>query len=202
MSDENRFQSLFASSFSRRGFLRLGVAAAAGTFVLAACHRGYQRKPELVNLGPVKDLLSATQHIASKKVLVFRDDNGWAALGTSCSHDGCDLTFQDDTLLCPCCRSLYRHTGEVLRGPAKQNMVWYEISYSDGNLLADTGKQVDAKTRFTTPQLEAALKKLREKLQENPNLLQDGSVPRIIRELPEKNLGNLGDAQYERNGTK
>ena len=181
---------------TRRDFLRLGVTAAA----LAAfgCKPPYSRPAAELNLGPVKDLLSTKQHIAKRKILVIRDDNGWAALSTSCNYEGCDLTFQDETLLCPCCRSLYDHSGHLLRGPSKSSLSWYEVTYRDGNLWANSGKPVEEKTRFTTPQLEAALKKLREKLQENPNLLQDGTVPKIIRELPEKQFGNMGDAQYER----
>lgn len=166
---------------------------------MAGCERRYTRKNAVHNLGPVKDLLSSMQHIASKKMLVIRDDGGWAAMSTSCTYDGCDLTFQDTTLLCPCCRSLYDHGGSVLRGKATVGLSWYQISYSEGSLFADSGKPVDPSIRFTTPKLEAALKKLREKLQQNPNLLKDGSVPRIIRELPEKSLGNMGDAQYEKN---
>ena len=182
---------------SRRSFLRFGLAA--GGLLLAACHKNYNRKAAVHRLGPVKDLLSAKQHNSAKRLLVIRDGGGWAALSTSCTYDGCDLTFQDSTLLCPCCRSLYDHMGIVMQGPASANLSWYEISYSEGNLFADSGKPVDASSRFTNPQLEAALKKLQEKLLANPNLLQDGTVPRIIRELPEKSFGNMGDAQYERN---
>ena len=181
---------------SRRDFLRF--SAGLGAMLLFGCERHYDRPAAQLKLGPVKDLLSSKQHIASKKILVIRDDGGWAALGTICTYDGCDLTFQDDTLLCPCCRSLFDHMGNLLRGPARNSLSWYEVSYSDGNLFADSGKPVASSARFTTPQLEAALAKLREKLQENPTLLQDGTIPKILRELPEKSIGNIGDAQYEK----
>ncbi len=185
----------------RRRFLKLAVAGAV-SILFSGCRRNYtrhgQRKPEQLKLGAVKDLLSAKQHIATKKLLVIRDDSGWAALSTACTYEGCDLTFQDETLLCPCCRSLFDHLGNVLRGPAAASLSWYEISYSDGALFADSGKPVEPTRRFSTPQLEAALKKLQEKLKENPNLMQDGTVPKIIRELPDKSYGNLGDAQRDR----
>ncbi|MGK7941898.1 MAG: FAD-dependent oxidoreductase [Crocosphaera sp.] len=68
-----------------------------------------------------------------------------------CTHQGCTLKKQEDgTFLCPCHGALYTQTGEVLKGPAKQNLSHYQILEKDDNFINlisyNTSEQENAKT--------------------------------------------------------
>ncbi len=135
---------------------------------LAACERHrYVREKEQkeveLDLGTVKDLLITQTHIPIKSILLFRDIDGWSALSTRCTYEGCDLTYQEPILLCPCCHSTYdAGTGLPYSGSsASRALPWVEVSYREGHLYAHPGKPVDRKWRFTTPEIEEAVRKLR-----------------------------------------
>ena len=168
--------------FDRRQFiLLLGLSLTSG-FGGSGCERRYQRAGANHVLGEVQYLLFPKKHIRERALLLFRDDGGWSVLSTQCTHEGCDLTYQDQVLLCSCCESVFRHDGMVLRGPAKDPLPFYSISYRDNKLYADGSKIVGADYRFTTPEIERAVKDLRARIlkegigpQENiPNVLLYG----------------------------
>lgn len=175
---------------SRRSFVRALAGAFALSLVpLSACRRRFVRPGGDLRLGNLEKLLFAEQHIADKAILLRRDKSGWAAMSTRCTYEGCDLTHQDDNLLCHCCHSLFGANGKVIKGPAADALPWYQVYYRDKLLFVNTAKQVSVKERFTTAEIESAIKKLREKLKkEGP---QEGvKIPRIL-------LGDLEEEQDE-----
>lgn len=173
---------------SRRTFVRaLAGGLALSLFPLSSCRRRFVRPGGELRLGQLEKLLFAEQHIADKSILLRRDTAGWSALSTRCTYEGCDLTNQEENLLCHCCHSLFAANGRVLKGPASDNLPWYEVYYKDNLLFVNTAKQVTSKARFTTPEIEAAIKKLRAKIKKDGP--QEGvKIPKIL----------LGDIEEEK----
>ena len=162
---QSRLIEPLSTRLSRRRFL----AGAAFLLLLSAgvgCKKQFRRPHGELDLGEVKELLDPKMHIPEKAMLLFRDDRGWSVLSTRCTEEGCDLTYQDETLFCPCCRSYYDHRGRVISGRAPANLPWYQIRYSDGRLYADPGKIVESGYRFQDPELEKDVSEMREKRRE------------------------------------
>lgn len=162
--------------WTRRMVLQAGVV-----FVLTGCKRRYERPYGELYLGPVSSLLYTQQFVRDRAILVFRDDEGWSSLSTRCSHEGCELSYQDEQLVCMCCGSYFSINGRVKKGPATEALPWFEMRYGDGGLYAISGKPVDAKYRFTTPELSQALNRLMDRIE------KDGG--RIGGRIPQELLG-------------
>lgn len=172
---------------TRRQLLRFGlVLVAVPSVVLTACERKFVRPGGLHDLGAVKDLLSGKQHIADRSILVYRDDNGWAALSTRCTREGCDLTYQPETLYCHCCDSLFSHTGAVLRGPATMPLPWYKVFYEDRHLYADSGEMVDANFRFTNPAIEQAIQELLKAEKTEETTVRPNEIPKVLQGIKDR----------------
>ncbi len=153
--------------------------------LLVSCKQAYHRPAGEHDMGDVGDLLYSEQHNRPRALLIFRDDQGWSALSTQCSHDGCDLTYQDQMLVCSCCQSKYDKQGRVVHGPSEEALPFFEIRYKDNHLYANSAKIVDENYRFTTPEIEAAIAALRERVKKE-------GVRTVVR-IPEILLGNAGE---------
>jgi nitrite reductase/ring-hydroxylating ferredoxin subunit len=175
--------------YPRRTFI-FGIGGFLTLLLLGGCKRHKYIRSEAqkgieLDLGTVKSLLYTVVHIPLKSVLVFRDMDGWRALSTRCTYEGCDLTFQDQqqVLFCPCCKSAYNTSGRPFEGSkASTNLPWMEIFYKEGHLYARPDKVVDEKYRFIDPQIEAAVRKL--KMQVRDEKVADGT------KIPESLLGS------------
>jgi len=113
------------SKLSRRSFNRLSTLFLASlTLPSLACKRlerqegPFQRKAMVFRLGESADFLYKKVFVTDKKFLVHRLEKGWGAVSTRCTHLGCDLSYQDKYLLCPCCGSAFDHFGKLLRSCA------------------------------------------------------------------------------------
>ena len=151
-------------SHSRREFLKGALAFAAST-VFFGCEQTFVRPEQEFDLGEVKNLLYANQHLRSLSLLVSRDGTGWRTMSTRCTHDGCDLTYQQQNLLCMCCYSIFAHSGEILKGPARISLPYYRMSYREEHLYADTAQSIAPTERFTTPEIEAAIAGVKQRLE-------------------------------------
>ncbi len=161
---------------SRRDFLKFaGWCCVPLVFGTLGCERHrYIRPAGELDLGTVRELLYGIVHVRSKSALVFRDVDGWRALSTRCSYNGCDTTYQSSPtnsaqqiLLCPCCRSLFDLEGKPIPGSiAKHELPWMKMAYRDGHLFANPGDIAPASYRFTTPEIEEAIRKLRERIKQ------------------------------------
>jgi len=198
------------SLWSRRKALRAIISIPPSLMFLSACDQKYVREAGFHKLGMVQDLLLPKQHLMDKSLLVFRDNLGWSVLNTQCTRLGCDLTYQEHTLYCSCCESLYNHRGEVLRGPAKIPLPWWKVRYQKNHLFAATGKKVATDYRFTTEKLETAITSFIKKMGPEyakanariPSLLMgkgDNEVGRMFRETSRE---ELFERQLARQGIK
>ncbi|MCC6219633.1 MAG: Rieske (2Fe-2S) protein [Deltaproteobacteria bacterium] len=175
--------------------------------LLSCKPRHFVRPGGEFDLGEVRHLLFAKQYLIDKSMLVHRDKTGWRVLSGRCTYDGCDLTYQEDTMMCSCCYSEFKHTGEVIKGPAAHPLPWYEIRYKDNHLYANSGKTVNPNYRFTTDEIEKRLTELREQIGaegvpegiEIPEVLLGKDIDDLNTEdddlepLPDENLSNMTD---------
>jgi nitrite reductase/ring-hydroxylating ferredoxin subunit len=145
---------------------------------LPGCRQNYERPYGEFDLGDVGQLIYDMQFVRDKAMLLFRDDNGWSVLSTRCTHEGCELSLQEDNLLCMCCGSTFSHRGLVQKEPARRNLPWYRLRFADNHLYALAGEEVDSSYRFTTPELTKALEKVGERLKEG--VRPGGRIPEIL----------------------
>lgn len=95
--------------------------------------------------------MDSHRSIEKRHVRVFRDDLGFFAISSICSHLGCIVSEEGDaeSFTCPCHGSKFDSEGEVLSGPAPRGLAWLEMSLAaDGSLMVDTAKSVSPGTRF------------------------------------------------------
>lgn len=131
-------------SISRRDFLRLsanGLLGLAGLLGLGGLLRyfSYQSDPEPqtdFDLGPAKNYpLHSTTMINYIPAILMHHPDGYKAFSLVCTHLGCTVVQDGDTLLCPCHSSLYNLDGTVVRGPAQRNLAVLRVEETpDGNL--------------------------------------------------------------------
>lgn len=155
LSDSPRFQI----TPTRRDFL--GLAAIWSTvagWALAAI--GTLRLPmpavfpesnAQVKIGSPDDFVKgAAEHLPDLSVWVFRDDQGFYAISSVCTHLGCIAKRHDNgEFKCPCHGSRFTPEGKVVGGPAPKGLNWLAMSLSpDGQLVVDQMRTVSAGTRF------------------------------------------------------
>ena len=170
------------------GFFTLLLALPTG----CTRHR-YVRPATELDLGPVKDLLYSRTHLRSQAVLVIRDVDGWAALSTRCTYIGCDLTYQEPILFCPCCQSRFDLEGNPLVGStATERLPWFDLFYKQGNLWVNTDPARIHKPdwRFTTQEIEDAIREVKERVKVES--ITDGvKIPKVLLGEQESEMGGM-----------
>jgi len=90
-------------------------------------------------------------HMPSRRLWVFSDQEGIAAVSTVCPHLGCLVLRQEDgKFICPCHGSDFDAVGKAISGPAAPgSLMWVEVSLGpDGRLMVDSKSGVSPETRF------------------------------------------------------
>jgi cytochrome b6-f complex iron-sulfur subunit len=69
-------------------------------------------------------------------VMVINTGNGFIALSSVCTHQGCQVTYDHgaENLPCPCHGSIFSTTGSVLNGPASSPLKKYDVT-QEGDIL-------------------------------------------------------------------
>jgi nitrite reductase/ring-hydroxylating ferredoxin subunit len=173
----------------REMLITIGLSSLAFTL---GCERHRYIRPEAeLDLGAVKELLYSMTHVPIKSILVYRDVDGWSALSTRCTYDGCDMTFQEPVLLCPCCRSRFTLDGIPYEGvTATRTLPWVDVYYREGHLYANPGKIKEKKWRFTTPEIEEAIRKLRKEVKRE-DLDDEVKIPNLLQGEGDKEVGMM-----------
>jgi cytochrome b6-f complex iron-sulfur subunit len=143
----------------RRDFLGL-AAIWSSVLAMGAAVAGMLRLPKPAVLpGPLRvyKLGDAAQfavgsvtRIEAANFDLFRDEQGFHAISSVCTHLGCIVTHNDEGgFACPCHGSRYKEDGSVIAGPAPTGLAWLEISLSpDGQLEVNAESQVNRGTKF------------------------------------------------------
>ena len=83
-------------------------------------------KIPLNRINTINERLTNTFQIISnnKEDIIINDGKNIKKVSKRCTHMGCILTLDDKNqkLLCPCHSSEFKLTGEVLEGPARDNL--------------------------------------------------------------------------------
>lgn len=173
---------------TRRRFINVSAAFLISTFILGCKRHRYVRQNEQkgveLDLGPVKTLLFNQVHVPIKSVFVTRDLDGWKAMSTRCTYEGCDLSinFEQQMMHCPCCKSEFTIEGiPYTDSKASDPLPYMEIFYKEGHLYARADKAVDKSYKFVDKKIEDAIRKL--KLHVRDQKIKDGA------EIPAPLLG-------------
>ena len=69
-------------------------------------------------------------------VIVINTGDGFIALSSVCTHQGCPVGYNhgDGNLPCPCHGSVFSTSGSVLEGPAETPLEKYDVA-QDGDIL-------------------------------------------------------------------
>jgi Rieske Fe-S protein len=95
-----------------------------------------------LDLGPASALspgqaLPYTDDSGQAAIVVRADDGELFALGTTCTHAGCELAYGQGVLNCPCHSSTFDiRTGVPQRGPARRPLPTADVAERDGHIVA------------------------------------------------------------------
>jgi cytochrome b6-f complex iron-sulfur subunit len=135
----------------RRDFLGLSaLLAAAGSLLFAVI--GMFRLPKAAVLASPSKKFSVTlpESLAAgepfvppgRSVALFRDDEGFYAISTTCTHLGCVVKASAAGFECPCHGSRFAADGSVTKGPAPRALPWFKLTASGAGLTVDEGTTV------------------------------------------------------------
>ena len=143
---------------NRRSFLSL---ASIGSFLaaLGTAAAGLLRLPSPSVLpGPVRRFkLGAPEQFspgsatpfAEENLVLFRDDEGFYAISTTCTHLGCAVAHSANGFACPCHGSRFDGQGKVIAGPAPRPLPWLEVSRAaNGDLVVNADREVAEGARY------------------------------------------------------
>ena len=82
------------------------------------------------------------------RVFVARDERGIYALSAICTHQGCELVFEEGQILCDCHYSTFDLDGAVTNGPAKEPLANYTVSRRPTGEILITLRQVRVGARL------------------------------------------------------
>jgi Rieske Fe-S protein len=141
---------------SRRHFLSLMALGNLTGPLLTTCTSRQTRDTDreatrlVVQVGNFEDFPTSTEKIfPAQKLLIARDAQGIFAMSLHCAHAGCLVRDRGNTFRCPCHGSVYNKQGEVIRGPARRDLRWYEVFKSKADeLFVDLKKRVFLGTKF------------------------------------------------------
>jgi thiosulfate dehydrogenase (quinone) large subunit len=145
-------RALLAQALGLVGLATAG-AAAASTLARGSYHAPARTRvrtgataaggPRGVDLGPARALAPGEARPYSdpasggSAIVVRLPGGGLVALGTVCTHAGCELVYRRGTLACPCHGSTFDlRTGLPERGPARRALPMARVDERDGRIVA------------------------------------------------------------------
>ncbi len=161
---------------TRRSFLKRGGLAA--VFV-ALVGEGYAmlrslvpnvlyERPKQVKVGRPQDFEEGGTFLEEYNLFVFKEAGTIYSISSVCTHLGCNVKMRplpkprtvelggkriSETFefACPCHGSLFHSDGSVIKGPAPKALPRFYVALSpkDGQIVVDTGRQVDAEFRLS-----------------------------------------------------
>lgn len=125
----------------RRDALGLLLGGVLGAFGFARAATAAQGHDQLV--GKLADLPPGTARKVrweDQQVLVLNLDGRVSALSAVCTHQGCIVDWDRDTLLvrCPCHGSVFKPDGSVVEGPAPAPLFSVPVVIRDGQIYLET----------------------------------------------------------------
>lgn len=144
-------------SNSRRRFLVRSAAAVAAPAVLPAfgcggsggASTGGTTTPSGPTAVAMVDALPATgaMHVESDNIILVRsEDGGVGAMSDICPHAGCAVHPEGEGFDCDCHGSSFDMMGHVLTPPARDDLEWFAVTITGGEVFVDKDTSVPAGT--------------------------------------------------------
>jgi len=80
-----------------------------------------------IDFGESNYVLVKVEQLPEAVFISKNDEGNYTAVLTKCTHKGCEVRPSANILLCPCHGSEYDLNGEVLEGPAEENLVSFKV---------------------------------------------------------------------------
>jgi cytochrome b6-f complex iron-sulfur subunit len=99
---------------------------------------------------PSQFAIGSVNRFDSEGMFLFRDERGFHAISSTCTHLGCIVSHSEqEGFACPCHGSKFGPDGRVIGGPAPTGLPWLEVSLSpDGQLQVNAEAQVARGSKF------------------------------------------------------
>ena len=139
----------FLSLASLMSFFAAVGTAAAGIFRLPnpAVLPGPVRRYKLG--APEQFAVGTETPFADQNLVLFRDEEGFYAISSTCTHLGCTVARSKEGFACPCHGSRFNARGNVVGGPAPRPLPWLEVGRAaNGELVVNADNEVAAGTRY------------------------------------------------------
>ena len=95
---------------------------------------------EIKNITPIKD---GAVVFPEKKIAIVNKNGKFFALSLICPHLGCTVKVVNQYIICPCHGSKFLHTGKYISGPAKKDLIAYNVFFKDDNtIIIDLNKPI------------------------------------------------------------
>jgi Rieske Fe-S protein len=113
-------------------WLRLALTASILYPLLRFLDYEVPRKPQLIK---VYKKMAAGDFFVERDFILFESSEGPWAVSRKCTHLGCRLNYseKDNLLICPCHESRFSNNGKRISGPARTNLVRYQVKKESEN---------------------------------------------------------------------
>lgn len=82
-----------------------------------------------------KFILLKPENFQFPLVVYKMSDSEYRTLLLECTHQGCELTPYETTMVCPCHGAEFNRKGEVTQGPADTNLKFFVTTQDDENIF-------------------------------------------------------------------
>ncbi|HEY3446671.1 MAG TPA: Rieske 2Fe-2S domain-containing protein [Myxococcales bacterium] len=90
--------------------------------------------------------------LRERELFVLRDEKGFGAFSSKCTHLGCTVQRTAAGFACPCHGAKYDELGRVTAGPARRALSWFALwQEADGRIWVDLSEEAAVGTAFLTP---------------------------------------------------
>jgi len=132
---------------TRRSFFGL-LSIAISSFALLSPSSifAFMAKEKWIVMGKADDFPVGKVVVNEKeKIFVFRNEAGFFAMSGKCTHFGCLVARGDKGIYdCPCHKSKYDELGRVVKGPAKNDLEWYQVKVENGKVFVNVKGVIEA----------------------------------------------------------
>ena len=91
------------------------------------------------DFGPESFVLLRVVHLPAPVFVNRRASDDYTAVLLKCTHRGCEVQPAGGRLECPCHGSRYTRAGQVIRGPAPENLQAFQVHDSDQYVHIEIG---------------------------------------------------------------
>jgi Rieske Fe-S protein len=67
-------------------------------------------------------------------IALYQLNNEYKALYLKCTHQGCELSAYETTLVCPCHGAEFNNKGQVTQGPAEEDLKVFTTTHDNENI--------------------------------------------------------------------